>query len=602
MSMSTPRPLGAAAAAALVAGLVAGGCGGGGGGPNTVDPLDLRSWNTRDATPLMSMAMPTLWQPSSRAVGVIPSWGAVRLGSDGREGIVLGAWGNIFPAAADVPPMRLVVFEQGADGRQAESTATWIDDAQTFGVGEVTVADVNGDGRDDVFMLAYNETPPTPAPGVAFVSNGSGRFVRHELPVPLSAPRSTAHRLNGQWHVFSPASVFNAAQGRFETPYWRWTGTQFVQGLLSPFGPANGSALVGGDFAGDGGFWLVRSDNNAGPGLTPGAPMTTRAWPLDVPTVTQTAAPVTLPTPYFNGKAEYAGLSSWLDPDSKTHNAALWTTDLNQDGRLDIVAGAQVWAGGPLLQASALQLLLNQGGMLFTDETDALRPEFIQGSEAEMSMRFVDLDGSGIDTLIAGQHRWPDNLAPEKHGSVILLNDGTGRLYAAMRDEFEVLARQVNAYVNAQAALFSDSRTRPRFMAYRTASGRLNFLAMLRAGPRGFVAPGSQQFAFVNLALELDVMAGFKRDLTLPTRNASRNIRTFAGNDTIHRALPDPDCRIDGGGGLNTAVYPGRRADWALTKSGSTLTVQPVAGGGMDTLVRIQRLRFDDQTLDVSTL
>jgi hypothetical protein len=111
------------------------------------------------------------------------------------------------------------------------------------------------------------------------------------------------------------------------------------------------------------------------------------------------------------------------------------------------------------------------------------------------------------------------------------------------------------------------------------------------------------RFAFINVPLGINLATDFRRDLTIATRNGSKRIRTFAGNDTVHRALADPDCNIDGGLGTNTVVYPGKRADWTLAGAGSVVLVRPASGpGGTDSLTRVQIAQFDDQAVDLTTL
>jgi hypothetical protein len=433
---------------------------------------------------------------------------------------------------------------------------------------------------------------------VAFVSRADGRFDRIALGDRTSSIDMTQFRVNGQWRLLSSSAIGSNITGQPENVQYSWNGSAFDVTPLQSVAMI-GSSLVAANFTGNAEVWVVEGSNFAGPGLAAGAAMVTRAWQWLGNAIV--GAPVTLPPPYFNDKAEYASFQSWLDPRSKTDNARVWATDLNQDGLPDIVAGGQIWAPGPLLQKNVLQLLINQGGMRFVDMTDTLPSEYSADAEADMSMRLVDLDGSGIDSFLAAQHHWPDNTLPQRHGNYILVNDGTGRIYSAMHAEFEALALQVTAYVNTQAGMFVPSDVRPRFVPYRNAAGTLNYLAMVRAVVPGDTS-GVQKFAFVNLPLAIDITTGFKRDLVVATRNGSRNIRTFAGNDTISRALGDPDCRIDGGLGVNTVVYPGRRADWVVTKVGSVITVVPAAGGGTDRLTRVQRARFDDQTLDLTTL
>ena len=109
---------------------------------------------------------------------------------------------------------------------------------------------------------------------------------------------------------------------------------------------------------------------------------------------------VSLPKPYFNDKPAYAGYVSYWDPYSKTHTSRLWTTDLNQDGLPDILeARKSGYPARQALQKSVFQLLVNRGNMVFTDETDTLAPEFSQDSIIDYSVRFADIDQSGIETM-----------------------------------------------------------------------------------------------------------------------------------------------------------------------------------------------------------
>ena len=139
----------------------------------------------------------------------------------------------------------------------------------------------------------------------------------------------------------------------------------------------------------------------------------------------------------------------------------------------------------------------------------------------------------------------------------------------------------------------------PSYYAYRTPAGKINFVALVNGYD---AATNGQFFGAVNVPLGIDLATDFRRNLTVLKRNGSKNIRTFAGDDTIYRAPGDPTCRIDGGGGVNTAVYFGKRADWVLARSGSQITVTPVGSGGVDTLTRIQKARFDDITVELSSI
>ncbi len=61
----------------------------------------------------------------------------------------------------------------------------------------------------------------------------------------------------------------------------------------------------------------------------------------------------------------------------------------------------------------------------------------------------------------------------------------------------------------------------------------------------------------------------------------------YGGNDTI-----------DGGAGIDTAVYSGNRASYAVTKTGTGFTVADNSGAeGTDTLTNVERLQFADKKL-----
>ena len=59
---------------------------------------------------------------------------------------------------------------------------------------------------------------------------------------------------------------------------------------------------------------------------------------------------------------------------------------------------------------------------------------------------------------------------------------------------------------------------------------------------------------------------------------------------------------IDGGAGMDTASFAGKRADYNLSSGFGYVFVAAVDGtGGFDTLLNIERLRFTDATLAFDT-
>jgi hypothetical protein len=65
-------------------------------------------------------------------------------------------------------------------------------------------------------------------------------------------------------------------------------------------------------------------------------------------------------------------------------------------------------------------------------------------------------------------------------------------------------------------------------------------------------------------------------------------LRGYAGND-----------RIDGGGGTDTVYLPGTSAQTTVTRTGSTMTM--TGPDGTDTLLNVERLRFDDKVIAFDT-
>lgn len=358
------------------------------------------------------------------------------------------------------------------------------------------------------------------------------------------------------------------------------------------------SALAG-PFTADERQWVVTAEATSGAGISPSL-LTPKhlLWRLSDNTALRNrllAPAVELPKPYFDDKPEYAGFPSFRDPYSKTHTPRALLTDLNQDGLPDVLMVATIWANGTDGHSrSALQLLFNQGDLRFADVTDVLPPEIDVESLEDHNTLLRDVDASGIDTVFWSS-KGPDTATRDQvwQGNYILVNDGTGRLYSAMHDEFYRMGSQVSSFLRGQnlGGFSPNTSITPQFIAYRTPTGTLNFVAIVRLSAAG----QPRRFAFVNVPLGINLTTDFRRDITIPGRNGSRRIRTFAGNDTIARALADPDCTINAGLGADAVVYPGSMRDWSLQRQGTTVLISHRSGtGGTDRLTGVEIARFDD--------
>ena len=570
-------------------------CGGGGGGgasgtstTPSATGTDTRDWATADISGKLSMAGNWVAIDNSHDFLIGPSWNVVKTGVDQLEGVVLNGWAYTGSAnGTAVTPVRAVVLQQQSNGLLAEATSALFGNAMTNGAGSVIVADFNGDGRDDVVFPAHNESPFIAMPSTAFMSRASGGFDKIVLPDSVMDHDARLVTLGGGKKILA-RSFGGSGNGGFGPGFnviYSWNGSNFAVDLS--LGDLGGMSVLAGPFNGNAEDWLIIGDSKSGPGVPYAAtnPMQNYAYKYAGGVVT--LPPVLLPKPYFNDKPEYAGFVSQWDPYSKTHTSRLWTTDLNQDGLPDILAGEEIWSSSKGGQRAMFQLLINRGGMRFTDDTDALQPEIAKDGGIDYSVRLVDVDASGIDSMFLSGY--------------LLVNDGTGRLYAALHSEFDGMRSKVVDYAQSQVPSTQLISGLFGFYPYRTKDGRINYVAGMFTKNRSDLKISGN--VFVNLPLGINLSTDFRRDMTVGSRNGSRNIRTFAGNDTIYRAPGDPDCRIDGGLGNNTMVYPGKRADWVLTRSGTAITVKPANGSvGTDTLTRVKTAKFDDQTVELASL
>lgn len=571
---------------------------------------DIKSWATADLSGKLSMA--GTWVAGVTSGGVVgPYWNVVRTGAGSREGVALNGWGfNGWPPSitSDVSPINAALFEQGENGLLSDASARLLGNRVTNGAGSVIVADFNGDGRDDLVMLAHNESPFLWKPSVAWISRGDGGFDRIQLPDNVMAHDARLVRwLDGKPRILARSfgGSGNNGQGAGFNVLYVWAGNNFVVDLS--LGDLGGMSVAGFGTQSEGKDWLIVGDTSGGgpgqPSWSSSNPMLNYAYQYSKGSLVTPA--VALPKPYFNDKSEYSAFKSEWDPNSKTHTSRIWVSDLNQDGLPDLLAGQEIWSGSGGLAKSVFQLMLNRGNGNFTDNTDSLAPEFSKDSIIDYSVRLTDVDGSGIDTMfLSSNAAFSDATDATKQGQYILVNDGTGRLYAAMHDEFRAMRTQVVQFANRQLAAGSGGSTAitPQFIAFRTLNGKLNFVAVIPYYTPTRSTTG-YPYALVNVPLQINLTTDFRRDLTVATRNGSRRIRTFAGNDTIYRSINDPDCLIDGGLGNNKLVYPGKRADWNIFREEGLLRVRPASGsGGTDTLLRIQAAQFDDTVIDLTRL
>lgn len=83
-----------------------------------------------------------------------------------------------------------------------------------------------------------------------------------------------------------------------------------------------------------------------------------------------------------------------------------------------------------------------------------------------------------------------------------------------------------------------------------------------------------------------DTLKGNKGNNVLSASSGNDELNGFEGNDTL-----------DGGSGTDTAVFSGNYADYKISVKDNQVRVQNKTGD-VDTLISIEKLKFDDQTVD----
>ena len=559
-----------------------------------------------------------LWSPVAvstpsdhPASPIIAGYAVLPLGAARSEGIALTAWAysgvdwEKNPAGADTMPIDIILLDQTTDGHLRIATDSYVDSPRTNGGNTLIVTDLNQDNLEDLVFLAHNESPFIAKPSTVLLSEGPQHFRRGSIADQVMAHDAQLVTRRGKPTIvtmsFETAFPFRGTFPRaLRNPYFTWTPA----GLITPHElvvPGGGMSATAADLVGNGSTVLVVGDS---------APLNYTAqdyadvtkhdrdffsirlfdWTTDQ--LTPRGDPL---LPYFSARTAYQNKSSnwgkWV-----THIPRVWTDDFNQDGHLDILASTSMWPEG----LAMLQLLQNDGGGRgFTDRTDDLNPEYSPvGGEVDYSMQRRSIDRSGIKTYFLANI--PDYSAqPITNASKVLLNDGTGRLYQALSAEFNQWSTQVQILFSKR---YPYTFNQPcRFIAYANAQGLWNFLAFASVPGAGPGLPA--RVILASIATELDVLKIYRKPVVVAQRNQSKNIRTFEGDDIIFRESRDPDATVDGRGGEDVAVYPLARSAYAIVKMGEEFKItQKDFPAKSDLLRHVERVRFSDLTIDLSTL
>jgi VCBS repeat-containing protein len=251
----------------------------------------------------------------------------------------------------------------------------------------------------------------------------------------------------------------------------------------------------------------------------------------------------------------------------------------------------------------ALQVLINKGDGTFTDATERLNPDMkLMSAEMDYNPQFLDLDNSGIETLLfSGSFSYS---SPARQSDYVLLNDGTGRLHIALHDQFFDLAKSVAGYLGQR---FDDKSTPARFIAVPKADGSLDFVASVATTAYDQdLKLNVAAYQYINVDLSYNAKTDFTTSVTIKDRNHSALMRTWAGDDVFYDLNGAAQARLDGGLGQDTVIYSGKLSDYtiALNTDGTVLITSKTLGIPQvaDTLKNFETLKFSDRTLSVASV
>ena len=152
--------------------LVLTGCGGGGGGSTSSNGTG----NSSETASVVVSALSEVRRTTATPLNLVNTIAVGDLNNDGLDDVVVGGWVNDGTHTA-----RIYVFYQNANGSLTEKTAEVLPSNTYSGSQHVFIRDFDGDGRNDIFLPAFDDGAGQPVANSVFFWNNSGQFIRQDL-------------------------------------------------------------------------------------------------------------------------------------------------------------------------------------------------------------------------------------------------------------------------------------------------------------------------------------------------------------------------------------------------------------------------------------
>jgi len=281
-----------------------------------------------------------------------------------------------------------------------EITSTWLTGTsnQVEGIGDIVFGDFNGDGKIDVFLSAYTDTD-VDVNAYALMNTGSS-FTKVSLGLARWQHGAASADINRDG--FDDVIVAGYSS---KSPQYIGSAT----GLVPYSGMVGSSGVAVGDFLGTGTAQAVFVDVGTGSADSV-------IYSMSINNVTRMVTftkSVTLPAPK---------LQSVKDATSSSHNIRARAVDFDSDGRLDIVVISYKADYTKSLTEteykSEIQFLRNTGNGVFVDVTDSIRVGYDTTGYPGYYPEFRDFNGDGKLDLFSSN---PDFFSSRTHKSTTLL-------------------------------------------------------------------------------------------------------------------------------------------------------------------------------------